>query len=466
MGSPVADRAPSRHSLTGVMAAAFVCASLAFSPSAAAAAHNARLSADLSDHLSAGSQAIRVIVHGTRAEVDALAVRYNLRIAKYLQSGAVFLVNAGQLAAMRQDDTQDHLSGDIRIQSSVDAADAESIGADQVWAGSGEVLGQTGRGIAVAVIDSGINTAHNALKGRVLVTHDFTGGDGQDHYGHGTHVAAIIAGRAGKTVETRDYRGIAPGAYLLNLRVLGDDGSGTASDVIEAIDWTIEHRREYNVRIINLSLGAPVLQPYRDDPLCEGVERAGLVVVAAAGNYGKTADGKMVMGGITAPANSPYAIAVGAIDTHDTAQRSDDTLATYSSKGPTRYDLVLKPDLAAPGSHIKSAEAADSYLSKNYPQRHVSGTGADAVMQLSGTSMAAGFVSGAAALVLDAREELTPQDTKTALQVTSTFLSSAGVVGAGAGMINALAAVELAATNEIPKSTTIAGEEASTSRLF
>ena len=161
------------------MAAAFVCASLVFSPSpAAAAAHNARLSADLSDHLSAGSQAIRVIVHGTRAEVDALAVRYNLRIAKYLQSGAVFLVNAGQLAAMRQDDTQDHLSGDIRIQSSVAAADAESIGADQVWAGSDEVRGQTGRGIAVAVIDSGINTRHNALRGRVLVTRDFTGGDG------------------------------------------------------------------------------------------------------------------------------------------------------------------------------------------------------------------------------------------------------------------------------------------------
>src|SRR5882672_12286869 len=159
MGSPVADRTPSRHSLTGSMAAAFVCASLAFLPSpAAAAAHNARLSADLSDHLSAGSQAIRVIVHGTRAEVDALAQRYNLKIAKYLQSGAVFLVNAGQLAAMRQDDTQDHLSGDIRIQSSVAAADAESIGADQVWAGSDEVRAQTGRGIAVAVIDSGINT--------------------------------------------------------------------------------------------------------------------------------------------------------------------------------------------------------------------------------------------------------------------------------------------------------------------
>src|SRR4029077_265857 len=129
--------------------------------------HNARLSADLSDHLAAGSQSIRVIVHGTRAEVDALAARYTLQIVKYLQSGAVFLVNAGQLAAMEQDDTQDHLSGDLRIQSSVNAADAESIGADQVWAGSDEVRSQTGKGVTVAVIDSGINTRHNALKGRV-----------------------------------------------------------------------------------------------------------------------------------------------------------------------------------------------------------------------------------------------------------------------------------------------------------
>ena len=457
--------------VTRLLAAALVCASMAFAPApAAAASHRARLSADLEDHLTAGSQIIRVIVHGTRADVDALAVRYNLEIAKYLQSGAVLQVNAGQLAAMRQDEAQDHLSGDIRIQSSVDAADLASIGADQVWAGSNDVKAQTGGGITVAVIDSGINRKHRAFaNGRVLFTKDFTGGDGEDRYGHGTHVAAIIAGQAGTTVEQKDYRGIAAGAYLLNLRVLGDDGSGTVSDVIEAIDWTIAHKHEYNVRIINLSLGAPVLQPYRDDPLCEAVERAvrsGLVVVAAAGNYGKTKDGRSVYGAITSPANSPYAIAVGAIDTHNTAERSDDTLATYSSKGPTRYDLIMKPDLAAPGSHIKSAEATDSYLSTTYPARHVSGAGANAVMQLSGTSMAAGFVSGAAALVLDARGSLRPADTKAALQLTSTFMPSAGIVGAGAGMINVLAAVELAATNEIPSQTTIAGEQTVASQLF
>jgi serine protease AprX len=459
------DRRPFARSV----ATAIACAWLLFVASPAAAAHQARLSADLTDHLSAGSQAIRVIVHGTRAEVDALASRYNLQIVKYLQSGAVFLVNAGQLDAMRQDETQDHLSGDIRIRSSVAAADAQSIGADQAWAGSDDIGPTTGRGISVAVIDSGISVKHNALKGRVLVTQDFTGGDGDDHYGHGTHVAAIIAGQASRSAESRDYGGIAPGAYLLNLRVLGDDGSGNISDVIEAIDWTIAHRRDYNVRIINLSLGAPVLQPYRDDPLCEAVERAaraGIVVVAAAGNYGRTEDGKSVYGAITSPANSPHAIAVGAVDTHDTPQRSDDTLASYSSKGPTRYDLIMKPDLVAPGSHIRSAEAVDAYLSKTYPARHVSGNGPNAVMQLSGTSMAAGFVSGAAALVLDAKGDLSPRGTRVALQLTSTFMPSAGLVGAGAGMINALAAVQLAATGEITAATTITGEEIVPSRRF
>src|SRR5205085_6110712 len=143
---------------------------------------------------------------------------------------------------------------------SVDAVNLEALGVDQVWAGGDDVPALTGKGVTVAVIDSGIDTRHNALKRRVLFAKDFTGGDGSDRYGHGTHVAAIIAGQGGKTAETRAYRGIAPGAYLANLRVLGDDGSGDASDVIEAVDWVIDHREEYNIRVINPSLRAPVLQ--------------------------------------------------------------------------------------------------------------------------------------------------------------------------------------------------------------
>ena len=452
-----------------VIGLAVCCVCSAPAAAAPSPAHKARVSADLEDHIVAGSQTIRVIVHGTRSEVEAVTARYNLRIARYMKSGAVLEVNAGQLAALRDDETMDHLSGDIRITSSVDATAIEAIGVDQVWAGAGDVPALTGKGVTVAVIDSGIDTRHNALRKRVLASRDFTGGDGMDRYGHGTHVAAIIAGQGGKTAETAAYRGIAPGAYLVNLRVLGDDGSGTASDVIEAIDWAIEHQHEYNIGVINLSLGAPVLQPYRDDPLCEAVERAvkaRITVVVAAGNYGKTKDGTSVYGGITTPANSPYAIAVGAIDTHGTAVRSDDTLATYSSKGPTRYDLIIKPDVSAPGHHIASAEAPDSYLSKTYPQNHVSGTGSNAVMQLSGTSMSAGIVSGAVALLIDQRPHLKPNDAKAVLEVTSTFMPTAGLMGAGAGSANVLAAIEFIGEPSTTPSTSIAGEDQRSSGLL
>jgi len=439
-----ASRFPAAHRMSGAVSGLLAaCCVLAASADALASGHKARLSGDLADHLSAGSQSIRVIVHGSRAEVDAIAARYNLVVGRYLASGAVLVVNAGQLAALRDDDAVDHLSGDLRIRSSVDAATVESLGADRAWTGAEDVPGVTGRGVTVAVIDSGIDTRHHAFGARVLLSKDFTGhNDASDHYGHGTHVAAIIAGEG--SIDS-GYRGIAPGASLLNLRVLGDDGSGDESDVIEAIDWTVEHRREFNVRVINLSLGAPVLQPYRDDPLCEAVERAaraGITVVAAAGNYGRTADGKNVYGGITAPANSPFAIAVGAIDTHATADRSDDTVAAYSSKGPTRYDLIVKPDLAAPGSHIASAEAADSLLAAKYPDHHVSGRGATAAMQLSGTSMAAGVISGAVALLADEHERLRPSEAKAILQATSTFMPTVGLLGAGTGSANLIAAVQ------------------------
>ena len=156
------------------------------------------------DHLSAGSQSIRVIVHGTRAEIDALATRYNVAVRKYLTSGAVLRVNAGQLAAIDQDDAVDHLSGDTIIRSKAEVT-AETSGADQVWAGDGDLKPATGAGIAVAVIDTGIDTRHAALKKRVVFTKDFTGGDGMDRLGHGTHVAGIIAGAGGKTADTSAY---------------------------------------------------------------------------------------------------------------------------------------------------------------------------------------------------------------------------------------------------------------------
>src|SRR5712671_1181354 len=279
----------------------------------AEAQHRARLSADLADHLVNGSQNVDVIVDGAAA-ADRLAARYNLTITRRLKSGGVLTVNAGQLSALAHDAELDHLSGNGRYKSSaIDPVD-QGIGADQVWAGAGGLPKLTGHGVTVAVIDSGIDPKHAALKGKVVATVDFTGGDGVDRFGHGTHVAAIIEGNPGQTSDTSLYRGVAYGASLINLRVLGSDGSGSAADVIEAIDWAIDHQKAYNIRIINLSLGAPVLQPYRDDPVCAAVERAvraGIVVVTAAGNHGETTDGKKkIVGGVTSPGNSPYALTV------------------------------------------------------------------------------------------------------------------------------------------------------------
>ena len=141
--------------------------------------------------------------------------------------------------------------------------------------------------------------------------------------------------------------------------------------MIRGIDWVIANRVKFNIRVINLSLGAPVRQSWRDDPLCQAVERAhraGIVVVAAAGNAGRTADGKRSMAGSRRPATRRYAITVGAINTKGTPWRSDDVMATYSSRGPTRFDHLIKPDLVAPGNRILGTLAPGATLAKEHPE--------------------------------------------------------------------------------------------------
>ena len=458
-----------RSTIRRAMLSSFVALCLAASASPAAAQRRARLSADLADRMSRNAQDIDVIVHGTQAELDALAARYNLRVKRYLRSGGVLRVNAGQLSALQGDAGVSHLSSDAPVRSAADVT-RETIGADQVWAGAGALKALSGAGVTVAVIDSGVDVRHAALANRIVANVDFTGGDGVDRYGHGTHVAALIAGAAGRTADTADYGGIAPGARIVSLRVLDANGAGQASDVMEAIDWAIEHRREFNIKVINLSLGAPVLQSYLDDPLCEAAERAteaGIVVVAAAGNFGLTADGKKVFGGITAPGNAPSVITVGALDTKGTVARSDDTIATFSSRGPTLYDHIIKPDLVAPGRNVVSAEAAGSLLATQFPERHVTGSGRTGYIQLSGSSMSAGVVSGVVALLLERRPRLGPAEMRMTLQATSTFMPSEGLVASGAGSLNALTALVFVGDRRSdPPSIAIAGESALAGGLF
>jgi serine protease AprX len=410
--------------------------------------HRAHLSIDLLAHESRHTRArARVIVHGNDAEVDAVASRHNLQVVRRLAEGAVLAANSDELAALAADTSVDHLSGDLPVRTWMSVSNA-STAADQVRAGTsgllgiGSVPGVDGQGVGVAIIDSGI-APHSALAKKVVANVSLlaTETSTNDDFGHGTHVAGIVAGLAAPAAAvTKLYTGgIAPGARLVNIRVLGDDGSGLTSDVIAGIDWAIGHRAAYNIRVINLSLGHSVTEPCATDPLCEAVGRAyasGIVVVVAAGNAGMTADGHKILGGIMSPGNSPFAITVGAVNTGGTVRRDDDTIATYSSRGPTRYDFTMKPDVAAPGNKIISLEAAGSFLSTRYPLLHRAGSGSNAYMQLSGTSMAAPMVSGAVALLLQGAPNLTPAQVKLALQMGATYMPDAGLIGAGAGSVN------------------------------
>ena len=196
-------------------------------------------------------------------------------------------------------------------------------------------------------------------------------------------------------------------------------------------------------------------------PLCQAVERAvnaGMVVVAAAGNFGKTADGKAVVGGIVSPGNAPSALTVGASNTRGTAQRSDDVMATYSSRGPTAIDGLLKPELVAPGNRIVATAAPGAYLTQTYPERVVLGSGQGRYIEMSGTSMSTAVVSGSVALLLDARPTLNPAEVKLALQVTSSRLAGAGLIEAGAGQLNVMAALGLVSGENLLSTTQIAGE--------
>ncbi len=321
--------------------------------------------------------------------------------------------------------------------------------AETVWQGTKGLLGlfgtsgHTGKGVGVAILDSGI-AQHSALDARVIAHVNLVSTEPAatgDAFGHGTHLAGIVGGNttAAKSVTPAYSGGSAPAVSLIDVRVLGSDGVGLTSDVIAGIDWSIANRKKYNIRVINLSLGHPVTEPSTTDPLCQAVARAvgvGIVVVTSAGNYGTSASGAPVLGGITSPGNSPLAITVGAIDTFGTLGTSDDRIAAYSSRGPTAYEFAVKPDVVAPGTKLVSLEAPGTYLDRAFPQWHIAGTGKNAYMRLSGTSMAAAVVSGGVALMLDANPSLSPAQVKVALQMGARYMPDGGLIGGGAGSVN------------------------------
>jgi serine protease AprX len=338
------------------------------------------------------------------------------------------------------------LSLDRRVQGTMERTGA-TVGATWVR----DNLGLDGAGIGVAIIDSGVAAWHDDLGSeRVVHFADFVDfqPSAYDDYGHGTHVAGIVAGNGFDSAGAR--RGIAPAANLIVLKVLDGDGFGYISNVIAALDYAVEHRAQFNIRVINLSVAAGVYESFNTDPLTLAAKRAvdaGVVVVTAAGNFGKSVKGLPQYGGITAPGNAPWVLTVGATSHQGTTTRSDDTMADFSSRGPTYIDYAAKPDLVAPGVGIESLAESSSLLFATHPAARLWGT-VDTVSQpylsLTGTSMAAPVVTGTVALMLQANPSLTPNLVKAILQYTAEHRAKYDALTQGGGFLNARGAVTLA----------------------
>jgi serine protease AprX len=301
--------------------------------------------------------------------------------------------------------------------------------------------GWTGAGVDVALIDSGVAPVPgidmNVVNGPDLsFDSQATNLTDVDTYGHGTHMAGLIAGRdaaipPGKEDEDVDqyFEGAAPGARIVSIKVASSDGATDVSQVIAAIDWVVEHRNTdgLNIRVLNLSFGTDGTQDYTLDPLAYAAEVAwlhGIVVVVAAGNSGFGTPQ------LNDPAYDPYVIAVGADDTKGTDDPKDDSIPSWQSRG----NSVRHPDIVAPGKSIISLRDPGGSVDETNPIARVGTT--PRFFKGSGSSQAAAIVSGAVATILQQHPELTPDQVKALLMQTAQPLPNADPVAQGAGLIN------------------------------
>lgn len=309
-----------------------------------------------------------------------------------------------------------------------DAACAAAVAAGDVWRAAIRVdqvsRRYDGSGIGVALIDTGATPADD-LGGRLAARVDLTAeADGADHYGHGTHMAGLIAGDGTRGGGP----GAAPGARLVSVKVAGWDGATDVSTVIAGLHWAVANRDRYGLRVVNLSYGTDGVQPTDRDPLDYAVERAwraGLVVVVSAGNTGATSK----------PGDDPFVITVGAADLRGTVELADDAVADFSGRG------AGKPDVLAPGVSLLSLRAPDSTIDVFNPGARVG----DAYFRGTGTSQAAAIVTGVVARMVEANPALSPDEIKGALVATAEGVPAGP--GAGAGVVDAAAAVARAAAS-------------------
>jgi serine protease AprX len=299
-----------------------------------------------------------------------------------------------------------------------------TIGANRVW---NEAPYLQGQGIGVAVVDSGVNPQPDLFtrdgRNRIVGSVHFNSGANQtvyDNYGHGSHVAGIIGGNG--LLSDGAYIGVTPQANLINVKVSDNQGAATLSRVIAGLQWIYDNQSAYNIRVVNISLNSSIPSSYHTDPLDAAVEILWfnkIVVVVSAGNDGKNA--------LNSPANDPFVIAVGASDDRGTVSTADDVMASYSGYGNTT-DGINKPDLVAPGTNIVSLRGLPrNVLETTHPDHIVT----PFYFRMSGTSMAAPMVTGAAALLLQSNPNLTPDQVKYRLMATARPIGDQKQAGAG-----------------------------------
>ena len=326
----------------------------------------------------------------------------------------------------------------------------QMTGAQEYWK-----AGYTGKGVDVAVIDSGVAPVDGlGAPGKVVNGPDLSFESQADNlryldtFGHGTHIAGIIAGRADAAVpgqyvgDQTNFLGVAPDARIVSVKVADAHGATDVSQVIAAIDWVVQHRTDngLNIRVLNLSYGTDSTQPYDVDPLAYAAEQAwkrGIFVVTSTGNAGFA----MKTGTMTNPAYDPLLMAVGAAESNGTVTLSDDTVPAFSSSGGTKR----RPDLVAPGAHIVSLRVPGSLIDRTF-----AGTGAvnSALFRGSGTSQAAAVLSGAAALVIEQRPTITPGRLKKLLTGTTASLKGALKEAQGNGELNLAKALKASMPSE------------------
>ena len=324
-------------------------------------------------------------------KLDIVTARLSSDALRSLQGDArvSYLAADATVTASSEDDHFE--KGKARPSPSIQVIDA-----DQAWRNA------TGRGVTVAVMDTGIGE-HPDLEGSVIARMDFVhdGAALLDPSGHGTFVAGLIAAHG----ET--FRGVAPDAKLVSLRVLDQKGNGSMHGVLAAFDWLLQNRAAMHIKVLNLSFGAPQRSSYQRELLAGVVESAwfaGVTVVAAAGNDGPNSRT------VAMPGADPFVITVGSFADQGTLALNDDRESLFSSRGPTR-DGFAKPDVLAPGEHIVSLRLSGTAMDRE--DRSVLPNGAYA--RLSGTSASTAIATGAAADVLEAHRSYSATQVKGAL---------------------------------------------------